>query len=82
MDVAIRFKGAGDQDELIAAVLLRRLFQADEIEVEPGKVLLRDCQSFVTPLPSSDPEDDDEDEDDDGEPVGLDDELEPEDDEP
>jgi hypothetical protein len=80
MDVAIRFKGAGDHDEMIAALLLHRLFQADEIEVEPGKVLLRDCQSFLNPLASSDPEDDDEDEDDEDELVGLDDELEPEDD--
>jgi hypothetical protein len=80
MDVAIRFKGAGDQDELIAAVLLRRLFQADEMEREPGKVLLRDCASFLTPHVDDYAEEDDEDEDDELEPVGLDDELEPEDD--
>jgi len=79
MDVAIRFKGAGDQDEMIAALLLHRLFQADEIEVEPGKVLLRDCQSFLNPQVDDEPEDDDED-DDDSDLVGLDDELEPEDD--
>jgi len=83
VDVTISFKGASDQDRLIAAVILRRLFQAEDVHVEGGKVMLSHCRSFLNDYgPTEADEEFDEEDDDDGpgDPAALDDELEPEDD--